>query len=146
MATRPQFEQLESRSVPAVLGYSVNSDGEGENADSLYQIDLETGATTLIGPVGFDDVEAVSFQPGTNTLFGVDDATDQLITIDIATGTGTAVGPLGFQITDMGLTFDGDGNLFMSTDAPEPQQFYQVDPLTGAATGIGPQGQPVTGL
>jgi hypothetical protein len=126
-------------SAPDGFGYSVRSDVD----DNLYLINLSTGATTLIGPVGFGDVEALTAGPDA-FLYGVDDVTNQLIRIDPATGAGTAIGPLGVAITDMGLTFDAAGNLWMSVDAP--QNFYSVNPASGAATLIGPQGQQVTAL
>ncbi len=122
------------------IGYAVQSDGD----DQLYSIDLTTGVATPIGPVGFSDVEGLTFHPYSGVLYGVDDDTDQLITIDLATGAGTPVGPLNVLFTDMGLTFDHYLNLWMSTDLPE--DFYAIDPSTGVATAIGNQGQKVTGL
>jgi len=127
-------------SVLAVTGYSVNSDGDGQ----LYAIDLNTGVAAPIGPVGFSDVEGLSFHPVTGVLYGVDDITEQLITINLATGAGTPVGALGVGIVDMGLTFDAAGNLWMATDVPAT--FYSINPATGAAAAVGPQGQFVTGL
>ena len=129
-------------SLPAFgqIAYSVRSDVD----DILYSINLATGVATPIGPVGFGDVEAVSFHPLTGVLYGVDDSTNQLVTINLTTGAGTVVGPLGVAITDMGLSFDCAGNLYMSVDAP--QNFYRINPATGAATLIGAQEQQVTGL
>jgi hypothetical protein len=140
MAHRLHLEQLENRTVPAVFGYSVASDFDG----NLYRIDMETGDTTLIGPVGFESVEGLAFQPGTGILFGVDDNSDQLLTIDLATGAGTLVGDLGVDVADVGLSFDDEGNLFLASE--QDQAFYSVDPVTGAATFIGNMGEPVTGL
>lgn len=132
------------RASAAPTAYSVRSDLD----DQLYQIDLATGVATAIGPVGFADVEGLSFNCA-GILFGVDDITDQLVTINLVTGAGTAVGPLGISVNplienDFGLTFDAGGNLWLSTDSP--QNFYSINPATGAATLVGPQGQPVTGL
>jgi hypothetical protein len=141
MATRLHLDVLESRSVPAVFGYSVSSDNE---SDDLFRIDMETGDAVDVGPVGFPSVEALAFQPGTGVLFGVDDSLDQLVTIDLATGAGTLVGDLGLDVSDVGLSFDPAGNLFLSSDGE--QNLYAVDPATGAATLVGPLGQPVTGL
>lgn len=128
-----------ANNVP-VIGYSVQSDGD----DQLYSIDMTTGAATVIGPVGFNDVEGLSFHPYTGVLYGVDDDTAQLITIDLNTGAGTAVGPLTIVMTDVGITFDPSGHLWMSTDLPG--NFYSINPNTGKATLIGSQGQKVTGL
>jgi Ca2+-binding RTX toxin-like protein len=123
------------------IAWSVQSDGD----DQLYSIDLATGAETAIGPTGFGDIEGLSFDAN-GTLYGVNDPTDELVTCSVTTGACQVVGPLNVTFTDMGLTFDRAGNLWMSTDAPSPETFYRVDPATGQATAIGPQGQEVTGL
>ena len=131
-------------SAAQVIGYSVQSDGD----DQLYRIDLTTGTATPVGPVGFADVQALSFDAN-GVLYGIDDITEQLITIDLTTGAGTAVGSLWGStgnMWDMGLTFDPSGNLWMSTDEPVPHNFYSINPTTGVATLVGAQGQPVTGL
>lgn len=122
------------------IAYSVNSDGD----DRLYRIDLETGAATAVGAVGFDDVEALAFQPGTGVLFGYDDIQDVLLTIDLATGAGTLVGHSGVNVTDMGIAFDGEGRLYMVDDLPG--RLYEIDPATGLAVEVGALGQRVTGL
>jgi hypothetical protein len=123
----------------SAIAYSVRSDGD----DTLYRIDLGTGVATAVGPVGFGDVEGLTFGPD-GTLYGVDDATEQLITIDLQTGDGTIVGPIGQSILDLGLTFDLRGRMWMTSDAPG--NFYSVDPTTGDADVVGIMDQPVTGL
>lgn len=125
----------------AQTGFSVRSDVD----DQLYSIDLPTGIATPIGPTGFGDVECIAFD-ASGVLYGVDDITNQLVICDTSTGACDAVGPLGVAFTDCGLTFDCNGELFMSTDAPAPLNLYSIDPNTGQATAIGPQGQQVTGL
>jgi Ca2+-binding RTX toxin-like protein len=123
------------------VAYSVQSDGD----DQLYSIDLTTGVATAIGPTGFDDVEGLSFDAN-GVLYAVDDITDQLLTCSVTTGACQVVGPLGVTFTDLGMTFDRAGNLWMSTEAPTPEIFYRINPTTGQATAVGPQGQDVTGL
>ena len=73
------------------LGYAVAF-------DTLYRVDLATGQATLIGPVGFNDVDGLAFGPD-GTLYGAADATagsgsgisDLLIRIDTNSGAGTLV-------------------------------------------------------
>lgn len=125
----------------ATTGFSVGSDFD----DQLYRVELETGARTAIGPVGFGDVEGLAFD-ASGVLFGFDDVTNQLLRIDTATGAGTAVGPSGLTITDVGLDFHCQTNPFLSVDAPEPFNLNRLDVATGAGTAIGPQGVRVTGL
>jgi len=148
------METLEARENPAPLAFSVQSDGD----DSLYQIDLGTGVATRIGTgVGFADVEALAYQPGTNILYAVDDATDTLITINTTTGIGTAVGTITFsgvlppaQINP-GIRFDSAGILYMVTDFEGTStgtlyQFTDISPGTVAASSVGNQGISLYGL
>ncbi|MDP3938639.1 MAG: hypothetical protein Q8R92_10950 [Deltaproteobacteria bacterium] len=127
-----------------VFAYSVSSEGD----DKLYRLDLSTGQENLVGPVGFADVEGLTFHPLTGVLHGVDAATGTLLNIDRLTGAGTAVGAgagnLGVTVAGLGLAFDQMGNLWMS--AGSSQTLYAVDPLSGAASAVGPMGQSVTGL
>jgi hypothetical protein len=135
-------ERIDAAPIKAsavLTAYSVRSDVD----DLLYQIDLTTGVATAIGPVGFADVESLTFSSNDAFLYGVDDVTDQLITISLTTGAGTAVGSLGVSVVDHGLTL-GCGNLWLSSDAPG--NFYSLNPISGTATLIGAQGQAVTGL
>ncbi len=125
----------------AQTGFSVRSDVD----DQLYSIDLPSGVATPIGATGFADIECLTFD-ASGVLYGVDDITNQLLICDTSTGACNAVGPLGVAFTDCGLTFDCNGELFMSTDAPAPLTLYSIDPNTGQATAVGDQGQQVTGL
>ena len=133
--------------LAAQTGYSVRSDGNDRQDDVLFAIDLKTGVATPIGPTGFEDVEGLTFDRACKTLYGVDDVTDRLLTCDIETGACHQVGNLGVDITDTGLAFGSDLQLYMSTDAPKnPPFLYRVDPQTGAATPVADQGQEITGL
>ena len=63
----------------APVGYSINADSPTDNADSLYRIDLATGAETRIAPVralGLTriDVEGLAFAAD-GTLYAADDDT-----------------------------------------------------------------------
>lgn len=123
------------------IAYSVDSD----DTDRLWEIEVNTGVATPIGPTGFSDIDALSFS-ATGVLYGVDDATNRLVTCDLNTGACSNVGPLGVVIRDMGLAFDGAARLWMATEDPPPPTFYSLSPLTGAAADIGDQGRMVTGL
>ncbi len=123
----------------AEVAYAVDSDV----SDHLWMIDLDSGDSVDIGPVGFGSVEALGFSPD-GTLYGVDDVTEELITIDLTTGAGAAVGPLGVAVNDVGLAFDVLGRLWMVDDGT--QNLYRISPFSGNATTIGALGQKVTGL
>jgi hypothetical protein len=103
--------------------------GEGPYESTLYEVDQTTGATTLIGNVGYL-VSGMDYFDG--TLYGVTSMNDPsfhgLITIDTATGEGTPVGtgwpqaiPVGtgwppqegdpdYTIVEMAI--DSDGNAY----------------------------------
>jgi hypothetical protein len=129
------------------IGYSVQSDATGQAGDHLFRIDLATGGATDLGATGYQDVESLALAPGCGALYGVDDVTDRLLICDKEKGGCKAVGSLGVDVTDTGLAFADDGNLYMSTDAPKnPSRLFRLDPATGHATAVGSQGQEVTGL
>ncbi|HEX3126948.1 MAG TPA: hypothetical protein VH394_06435 [Thermoanaerobaculia bacterium] len=128
------------------VGYSIRSDGD----QKLYRIDLTTGVTTPVGTAkssGFEGIEGLAFAPGCQTLYGVDDVKDRLVTCNRSTGACETVGSLGVDITDTGLTFANDGNLYLSTDAPkDPIRFFRINPGTGSAALVGAPGIEITGL
>lgn len=73
--------------------------------DSLYTVDVGSGATTLIGNPGsltLGEVEGLAFDG--SQLYGTDSATRQLIVIDASSGVGTVVGSTG-TVALRGLTF-----------------------------------------
>ena len=72
-------------------GYAIDSDSASDaTADSLYRIDLATGAQTRIGRIQLLgqtklDTEGLAFAPD-GTLYGVDDDSMTMFPIDIANG------------------------------------------------------------
>ena len=136
------------------VGYAVGF-------DHLYRIDLGTGQATVVGPLGFIDVEGLAFSP-TGALYGVADAgrvppnneqTDFLLQIDTSTGAATAVGQLAglagtgtgtFGELDDGLAFTCDGNLWLASDTTN--QLWQVDPASGGTRLVGNTGAAISGL
>ncbi|MCO6439155.1 MAG: PEP-CTERM sorting domain-containing protein [Phycisphaerae bacterium] len=91
----------------------------GVTFDYLYEIDPETGWSTLIGRHGFSNrptnygIDALAAF-GDGTLYAA--GNDVLITIDPLTGQGTRVGSLGGHRSAGDLTFDDTGRLLMPTD------------------------------
>ena len=136
------------------VGYAVGF-------DHLYRIDLGTGQATVVGPLGFIDVEGLAFSP-TGVLYGVADAgrvppnndqTDFLLQIDTNTGAATAVGQLAglagtgtgtFGELDYGLAFTCDGNLWLASDTTN--QLWEVDPTSGGTRLVGNMGAAISGL
>ena len=123
--------------------------------NKLYQVDLASGQTTLIGETGFNDVEGLALSP-TGVMYGIVDSTKTLITINPQTGRGVAVGSgtgntgltgqgVGqFDALDFGLAFTCDGRLWASSDTT--RKLWQIEPTTGQATFVGSLGAQITGL
>ena len=123
--------------------------------NKLYQIDLASGQTTLIGETGFNDVEGLAISPD-GILYGIVDSTKTLITLNPQTGRGTAVGSgvgntgltgqgVGqFDALDFGLAFTCDGRLWASSDTT--RKLWQIDPASGAAMSAANLGVQITGL
>lgn len=138
------------------FGYSVNSDSRSaseDNIDNLYLIDLATGDSTRIGPVGFLDVEGLAFSPD-GVLFGADDESNSLIQINTETGLSSAVGGQSnnlqldpTQFFDFGLTFRcSDDQPILSSD--NLQQLLMSDLSDNARASVigGTSNVSITGL
>jgi sugar lactone lactonase YvrE len=71
--------------------YATNS-----GTDSLYTMNLATGATTLVGPLsGPTNPNGLAFAPDTGTMYLVDNSTDTLYTINLTTGAAAVIGSTG---------------------------------------------------
>lgn len=109
--------------VPAAAGQGTMYAVDGER-DVLLTVNLQTGATTDVGPLGFDGSfwglafnrapcpapGGGTFPPG--TLFGVEVSTQALYTLNLATGQATTIGNTGVLGAWEPLTFDAAGNLW----------------------------------
>jgi hypothetical protein len=110
------------------------TDGSGGTLSNLYTVNATTGATSLVGAVGFA-VNGLEYHNG--TLYGLERAGGSLISINTSTGAGTAIGPLGFRIT--GFAIDSAGNAF-GWHEPSQDALYRINLTTGAASFVGDPG------
>jgi hypothetical protein len=104
--------------------------------DQLVRVDPSTGTQQPIGPLGFDEVQGVTYDPVSATLYGADLATDQLLEIDVHTGAASPVGPLGFTRVYC-LALDPNSGVMYACDAAT-DQLLVVEPTTGAGSPVGP--------
>ena len=117
------------------MAYSVSSDG----SDSLYRIDLATGADQYRGKLNTGiqdrtDTEGLAFSPGPDSLlWGMDDAAGTLFPINPLNGTinwqDEIQLPLELQIgggNDFGMTFACDNSLYFTS--VKTRNLYRVDP------------------
>jgi uncharacterized repeat protein (TIGR01451 family) len=126
--------------------FGATSAGPGSTSN-LVRIDPSTGVQLSSTPIANASqplsIGDLTFQPGTNRLYGIGTAdagptgAGQLYTIDTATGAAT---PIGTPVTGKagGLAFAPTGTLYFASVAPSgAQQLYTLDPATGKAlTGI----------
>jgi hypothetical protein len=103
--------------------------------DQLVEIDIMTGAGTVIGPLGFELGNCgLSYDCTNDRLIGANATTSEIFTVDPVTGLGS-----GHIVTDVpfdgvGLDYDpASGVLYASSG----DDLYHVDPSTGATTFIG---------
>jgi Tol biopolymer transport system component len=103
---------------------------------TLYVVDSNTGASTLIGPYGKVGVLSQAFSPS-GTLYAVSRggsaALAQLLTVDLNTGAATVIGNTGVQVE--ALAFTPDGTLYAANF--NTNDLYTLDLSTGAATFVG---------
>lgn len=116
--------------------------GSGGAASSLYRIDPTTGASTLVGAIGFNEVVSIDFNPITGTLYGIANnggGSKSLITISTSTGVGSFVAGLSPSFQSPDMSFGPTGTLY-SWSEPFPDNLNTVNIVTGATTEIGPSG------
>jgi hypothetical protein len=140
------------------LGAAAEPVAYGAGFRDLYRLDLATGQQTLVGPIGFNDVEGLAFA-GLGELYAAVDGTqgsggtasDFLIRIDLASGAGTLVGPLNGLAgqgpsgqLDYGLAATCDGRLWLSSE--NTQELWEVSRLNGGVRRVGSTGAALSGL
>jgi hypothetical protein len=103
--------------------YAVADNGLSTTPDSLIQVERDGSAETLINAnVGVANIEAIAFQPGTDTLYAANGG--QLGTLNLGTGAFGAVGG-GF----------GSGDGALGNIAFDDIDSLTFDPLTGVMYG-----------
>ena len=131
------------------MAYSVNSDSGSENQDSLYRIDLATGAEVRLGELWTgtevrDDTEGLAIDAD-YTLWGVDDDSRTIFKINKSAGFVSEEESLdSFPLSpflggnDFGMTFSCDNTLYAAT--VQTQTLYQIDPTDGSGEIVGGPG------
>lgn len=119
-----------SVAVANPFGYTVN-----RTNDTLYRLNLSTGDAEAVGSgVGLGDVEALSFDPRTEVLYGLDDTTDSLIRIDTTSGIATQIGAFEKNVDEGGLAISDTGQAVFSD---EDGDTYFINLETAAIDFIG---------
>lgn len=132
------------REVPAVggLAYMLNLSTGNPNPQSLQSFTLPNAtAPTLLGAQA-RPLYALDFDDSSGTLWAIDNATRELGRLSTAdasfTATVTVAGvPAGETILGLGIS-PRDGAFFVSTSTGSASNLYHLNPVTGAATLLGP--------
>lgn len=153
--TAQLFGAAGAAAADTIICYAVADDGNGAGAgqdggaeDLLTRIDPAdsdpaTNETSIGSGTGTFNVEASTFKPGTQTLYGAD--ANRLGTIDITTGVFSAkpqtfgsgdgaAGTISFSDVDS-ITFDpGTGTFYGAArvEGSAPDVLFQIDTATGA--------------
>jgi hypothetical protein len=115
--------------------------GSDPTYNSLYKVNLRTGAFTRIGSTGapqlFMDLtfDRQGNMLGVTTTVNPSGTPAILYRIDPATGTATSLFNLVGSNSVMGLAFGRDGKLY-ATDNPQNPGLYRIDTKTGFETAI----------
>lgn len=115
-----------------------NQLGELYGDTNLYRVDRETGALSLIGDTGIEQIMDMSFAPD-GTLWAT--VGNVLYTLDLETGAPTEVATItGVEeaLEIMGIGFTSEGTLYGTT--PFADGFYTIDPVSGEVTEVGRHG------
>jgi Bacterial Ig-like domain (group 2) len=105
---------------------------EGRTANTLYRVNLQTGAATAIGVHGITDMFALGYHPPTDAVYGMSSSTNSLYRLNLATGAATLIGANGVGLLE-GLVWDPIANEFVALHAGT-DALYTIDVTTGAAT------------
>jgi len=117
------------------IGAEYNSGGNSK----IYDIDINTGATTLIGATGVS-ITGLAYDVTTSTLYASTyaNSASSLYSIDEYTGASTLIGPMGSASgLIIGIACNNNGDLFgISLN----DTLFSINKTTGTATPVGPLG------
>jgi hypothetical protein len=107
--------------------------------NSLYTVDVNTGAVTRVGPTSAPAFFHDFALDRNGTMYG--SSGDALYTIDLKTGTASKVANFVGGGMVMGLAFNADQSRLYATDFKQPSSdVYLVDLRSGFLTPLGPTG------
>src|SRR5664279_827558 len=116
------------------LAYNPNSGTAywipGRGNDTLYTMNLSTGAVTQLGMHGVDDLFALAYDPVTNKLYG-DATSGNFYSINTSNGAATLIG--NNAVYPGGMTYNSTTGQLILTMAGGSGSFYSINPATGAA-------------
>ena len=104
---------------------------DGRGARSLYTVDIGTGAATLVGGHGIQDLFGLAFDTANNELYGEDFRNGTLVSLDTSNGSATTIGTGGIRIGGLAYNSRDDDLIGVSDGAGD---LYSIDRSNGAQT------------
>ena len=104
----------------------------------LVKVNPATGVLTTIGATGYNQIGGLAFDSGFNTLYGITSGLTVppiLLSVNPSTGVATQIAVTTMTAEASSLEFTADGRL---VTAGNDGNFYEINPITGVATLIGP--------
>jgi glutamine cyclotransferase len=130
---------------PPMLGMVVTNSGQmiGMNGqtNALFSINRTTGQPTFIGNSGLALAWGLTYDPNTDTIYGLGSSPNNpnvisLVTFNRTNGAATSIGPGIPGLTGTsGLAFDAANNRILAFDNAD-KELYAFDATTGAGTRI----------
>jgi hypothetical protein len=119
---------------------------DGRAANTLYRVNVTSGAATAIGVHGVTDMFAIGYHPPTNAIYAVGPygGPANLYRLNLTTGAATLIGATGVSSIE-GLIWDAPRNRFVGL-VSGTEQFYTINVATGVATSIGGSGSSINDL
>jgi 6-phosphogluconolactonase (cycloisomerase 2 family) len=114
--------------------------GAANGNDSLYRINMTTGAATLIGAFGVGDIQphGLEYDDSTGALYMGSSTNGTFYSVNKTTGQATAIGVHGLvQNTNFG--YNSNSDVMYATNS-STDSFYTVNRATGALTLVGALG------
>jgi hypothetical protein len=110
---------------------------DGRPQEALYTVDLASGAASLVGVHGIEDLFGLAHDPTTNTLYGSGESPTGFYSMNMMTGAASFIGdPV--HAAD-GLTYDSLRDQIVAL-AAGPGEMYTINRMTGAATIVSNEG------
>jgi hypothetical protein len=107
----------------------------GTDYANLYTINTTTGAATLIGPhVATIRMYGLSYDHGTNTLYGIDPNVLSLYTINTSTGAATVAHILSSPVWATDIYVEPLSGIIYAVTIAGASGFYSIDKNTGSTT------------
>jgi hypothetical protein len=114
-----------------VVAVDIDANNPGGVASNLWTIDIDSGATALVGSTAVPQIVGVAFHPATGVLYGLRNG-GGLYTLSMVSGAASFIGLTG--AAERGLAFAPDGTLYAFAINGS---LYRLNPTTGAATFLG---------